>query len=333
MTTGVLHRLRTSLIAARVLAGCGGTAAPAGPDGGADATTGPTDAAITPWWQPHPGDTRNWDIQLAAPFDLSAPRTMYTISLWDAVPAATQLDYGDGAPVTVPAGVLHDAIATLHATTPPTVVICRVDTGAWEATRPDAGKFPGAGAALPDRPTPPPGVIGWSASRPDERFLDIRAASRGSWAPLMWKRLDLAKQIGCDGVMPDRNDMATSDPGFVIGIDDQDSWFREVATQAHARALSAGMKNGNTIPGLVDSLSDTFDWIVIERCGEYQDCDSARPFVNLHKAALAIDYLPDADGNGVAAVIACARQMTDQVQDGIVKDPAVTSAARTQCTP
>lgn len=320
-----------ALLALAVL-GCGG--APASPDGGAGGDATPPDAAPAPWWQPRPGDARDWDIQLAAPFDLSAPRTMYTLSLWDVIPTATLLDYGDGAPVPVPAGALATAIAALHATTPRTTVICRVDTGAWEATRPDAAKFPGAAPTPPDRPDPPASgsVIGWSASRPDERFLDIRAASRGQWAPIIWKRLDLARQIGCDGVMPDRNDMITSDPGFALTLADQEGWFREVATQAHARQLSVGMKNGNTIPGLVEQLTPDFDWIVIERCGEYQDCDSARPFVNAHKAALAIDYLPDSEG-GVDATIACLRQVQDQVQDGIVKDPAVTSLARTQCTP
>ncbi|MCE9573503.1 MAG: endo alpha-1,4 polygalactosaminidase [Deltaproteobacteria bacterium] len=327
--------MRTRSLLFVALIGCGGGGTPSSPDGASAADAAPPDAAPAPWWQPHPGDARNWDIQLAAPFELSAPRTMYTLGLWDVVPSATTLDYGDGAPVTVPAGALADAIATLHATTPRTVVICRVDTGAWEATRPDAGKFPGAGANPPDRPTPPAtgSVIGWSASRPDERFLDIRPASRDQWAPIIWKRLDLAAQIGCDGVMPDRNDMITSDPGFTLELVDQESWFREVAAHAHDRNLSVGMKNGNTIPGLVEALTPDFDWIVIERCGEYQDCDSARSFVNARKAALAIDYLPDADGGGVAAAIACPRQMTDQIQDGIVKDPEVTSLARTQCTP
>lgn len=324
------------LAALAPLVACGGGSG-SSVDGGADAFQA---ADATPpdgppgWWTPAPGDSRNWDIQLAAPFDLSAPRTMITISLWDAVPTATTLDYGDGAPVTVPVGALADAIATAHARTPRTIVICHVDTGAWEAGRPDAGKFPGASGALPDRPTTPEtgSVIGWSASRADERYLDTRAASRAQFAPLIWKRLDLAAQIGCDGVMPDRNDAAPSNPGFAIEVSDEESWYREVAMQAHARGLSVGMKNGNTIPGLVDTLASVFDWIVIERCGEYQDCDSGRPFVNAHKAALAIDYVPDADG-GVDPAIACPRQMLGQIQDGIVKDAALTSATRTQCTP
>ena len=90
-----------------------------------------------------PGVARNWDVQSTAPFDLTAPRAMYDLDLWALVPATTMLDYGDGDPVTVPAGVLAGKIAELHARTPRTVVICHVDTGAIRLSDPDARKFPG----------------------------------------------------------------------------------------------------------------------------------------------------------------------------------------------
>src|SRR3954463_10476443 len=92
-----------------------------------------------PWWQPAPGEAADWDIQLAAtPFDISAARAMYTLDLWDAVPAATTLDYGDGAPLAVPAGKHPGAIAELHARTPPAIVVCQIGTGAIRLTDPDA---------------------------------------------------------------------------------------------------------------------------------------------------------------------------------------------------
>src|SRR5205807_1360773 len=141
-------------------------------------------------------------------------------------------------------------------------------------------------------------VIGWSTgtATPRERFLDIRAASRSRWTALMFKRLDLAKSIGCDAIEADRNDIIMSDPGFTIDPLESYSWYGDVATQLHMRKLSAGMKDGNALPSQTDMMADKYDWLMIERCGEYQDCDSARPFVNLKKAVFAIDYDHNIDG-------------------------------------
>ena len=320
----------TSLVGLLGLTGCGDDASTA--DAALDASV---DAALPRWWQPAPGEARNWDIQLAAPHDLGPTRTMVVLDLWALVPAPTTLEYAEGEPVTVPAGALAGTIAQLHARTPATVVICRVDTGALELDRPDAAKFPGFEASPPDRPDEPsPGsVIGWSTAVPGERYLDIREASRGLFAALIWKRLDLAVQIGCDGILPDRNDMAASDPGFAVTVADEGSWYREVATQAHQRELSVGMKDGNTIPGLIDDLAPDFDWMLVRRCAEYQDCDTTRPFINLAKAVLAIDFPPDGEGGGVDPEIACPRQHVAMIQDGLVKDEALSSAFRVQCTP
>jgi Glycoside-hydrolase family GH114 len=315
------------------LAACGGGGS-GGPDAAPAIDAEPDATPPPPWWQPKPGEARTWDIQLAAPIDTGTLRAAYELELWDLVPAATQLDYGDGDPVDVPAGSLAGTIAALHGTTPPTIVICHVDTGAVELGRPDARKFPGYQASPPDRPTAPaPGsVIGWSTDHADERFLDIREANRDQFAAIIWKRLDLAAQIGCDAVATDHNDMATSDPGFAVGVLEQGTWFREVATQAHARTLSAGMKDANELPGQVDDLAPDFDFLTVQRCGEYQDCDTARPFINLHKAVLAIDYQLDANG-GVDPLIACPRQQNAMISDGLVKDVALTSAFRVQCMP
>ena len=101
------------------LAGCGGGHA-----------TPPIDAMGPPtWWQPKLGEAKNWDIQLSGTIDVSAPRVMYDLDLWSLVPSQMTLDYGDGDPVTVPAGALAGTIAQLHARTPATFVICHVETG------------------------------------------------------------------------------------------------------------------------------------------------------------------------------------------------------------
>src|SRR3954468_315288 len=206
-------------------------------------------------WQPKPGDAPNWDIQLAPPFDVSATRTMYDLDLWELVPVQTTLDYGDGAPVTVPPGKLAGAIAQLHARTPPAIVICSVETGPMDLQRPDAKKFPGFKEdhkQIPDDPmAPSPGpvtgdpepgsVIGWSVGEGTLRYLDTRQASRAKLIPILFKRFDLAQQIGCDGVDPAHNDSVSYDVpdetpnGFVIPPEDKLSWYAEVATQGHAR--------------------------------------------------------------------------------------------------
>lgn len=330
-----------AVCAAVALAGCGshgngsnGTHADAGIDG----PVGP------PWWQPKPGDAPNWDIQLAAPFDVSAPRTMYDLDLWSLVPAPTKLDYGDGAPpIDVPAGALAGTIAQLHARTPPAIVICYVETGVLDLDRPDAKKFPGYNAdptMIPDNPASPSpdSVIGWSLGDVHLRFLDTRQASRAKLAPLVFKRFDLALQIGCDGVDPAHNDAALFTTGFPIMSDDSISWYAEVAQQGHARKLSTGMRNGEFLGGLVDAGANEFDWLILERCGEFeaggtQGCDTARPFLNAKKDVFALEYDHAADGTPQTAATVCAPQMTEQIPDGLYKDvpPTGNAAIRQQC--
>ncbi|MBL0213309.1 MAG: endo alpha-1,4 polygalactosaminidase [Myxococcales bacterium] len=295
------------------------------------------DAPPPKWWRPELGTAKDWDIQLAAPYDVSATRTMYDLDLWALVPAPTMIDYGDGDPVSVPAGALAGKAAELRGRG--VKVICHVDTGAIHLTDPDARKFPGFSTAPspPDRPTAPAAgsVIGWSIddAHLDERFLDIRTASRTLWTAKMWKRLDLAKQIGCDGVDGDRNDSISSDPGFTFTVADQNSWYAELVSQLHMRELSAGMRNGHTLPGQVDMFADDFDWMVVERCGEFADCDQTRPFINLRRVVFAIDYEHDIDGALNPPALVCGLQRQAQVSEGLIKDDAVTSALRTQCTP
>src|SRR6188508_3425186 len=92
--------MRFALCAAAVfalVAACKGD--PVRPD------AGPTlDAYNPPWFHPTPGQIKNWDIQLAAPYDFATQRAMVIVDVWDMVPSARMLEYGDGDPVAVPAG-------------------------------------------------------------------------------------------------------------------------------------------------------------------------------------------------------------------------------------
>jgi len=330
------------VVLASGLAACGGGSSNPAVDASPDAPGPP------PWWQPKVGEAKNWDIQLGAPIDVSAPRAMYDLDLWALVPSPTTIDYGDGDPVMVPAGALAGTIAQLHARTPSPIVICHVETGALELTLPDARKFPGYNAdptKIPDYPAAPapntvagnpaPGsVIGWHVVTGTKRWLDIREASRAKVVPIMFKRFDLAKQIGCDGVDPDRNQVFQFTSGFSPTGFDSYSWYGEVAKQGHARKLSTGMKNGHTLPDQPDMEADKFDWLMVERCGEDQLCDLTRPFINLMKAVLAIDYDHDiTTGAPQSSIVVCNQQGLAMIADGIVKDALLTSKVRMQCIP
>jgi hypothetical protein len=307
------------------------------------------------WWQPQVGQAKNWDIQLAAPIDVSAPRVMYDLDLWSLVPVATTIDYGDGKPVMVSAGSLAGTIAQLHARTPSTIVICHLETGILDLTLPDAPKFPGyhaSSAMIPDQTPPEAGsVIGWHVGTSTKRWLDISAANRAKWIEIMFKRFDLARQIGCDGVEPDRN-QATEFPGFTgfaIPPEDSFSWYAEIAKRGHDRKLSTGMKNSYT--QTTDTEAAEFDWQMVERCGEEGNCDATRPFINLQKAVFAIDYdhaasCPDPPSPpcpplpSQASSKVCAQQTKEMIADGIIKDSGpnfndlgLTSKVRMQCVP
>lgn len=289
------------------------------------------DAYQPPWWTPKPGDARNWDIQVTAPFDFSASRAMYIVDLW-AVATATTIDYGDGSPITVPAGPQAGKIAELKARGGK--VICRVGTAAIRLTDPDASKYPGFAATPPDDPDPPAAgsVIGWSTDDPMERYLDIRAASLPRWQSRLWKRIDLAKQLGCDGIEHDWIDAITGNQsGFTLVPDDQMAFGNEVASQDHMRELSAGFQNGTTNP-LIEGFATKFDWLILERCGEYGDCDLGRAFLNAMKPIFALDYQTDSDGMPLTTGAVCGGQAAVMV-DGIVKDSALSSAFRHQCMP
>ena len=333
--------LRASWVLAAALAGCKGE--PFQPDARIDADP-PIDAYQPPWWTPRAGELADWDIQLAPPYDVSASRSVYVLPLWELAPATT-LDYGDGEPVAVPAGALAGKIDELHARTPRNRVICHFDTAAIDLSDPDAVKF-GYDPAdpPPDRPTPVPtgGMLGWSTVNvsdaedptfnPNERLLDIRAASRARWAPYMWKRFDLAQQLGCDGIDGDNNDVyamylhlgdgwgTEADPLAGLDITQETSWYEEVGAQAHAREMAAGMKNGHFSSGAVDGLAQQLDWALPERCAEQMTCDNVRAFLNLRKPVLALDYMaPDADGLGIDVATACGRYAVAQIEDGVVR--------------
>jgi hypothetical protein len=223
-------------------------------------------------WKPKPGTT--WQWQITGRVDTSVtPADMFDIDLSDAMPAARAVQVPGFGTVDWPKGPNAGVIDTLHRLGK--VVVCYLDSGAWESYRPDAALFP-------------PSVIGNGTGWDGERWLDVRPASRARFAPLIWSRMDVARSIGCDGVEPDQNNPIGNGPGFPITVADQTSWYLEVASQAHARSLSVGMKNG--IENIDASTVGAFDWALNEECFQYDECDTLLPFVRAGKAVFQVEY-------------------------------------------
>ncbi len=58
----------------------------------------------------------------------------------------------------------------------------------------------------------------------------------------MLRRLDLAVTKGCDGVEPDNMDGYANDSGFPLTAEDQLTFNRFIANEAHRRGLAVGLK-------------------------------------------------------------------------------------------
>jgi hypothetical protein len=198
-------------------------------------------------WQPRPGTS--WQWQLSGELDTSLPVEMYDVDLFVTPDAALAQLRKRGVKI-----------------------VCYFSAGTHEPNRPDTGKLADKviGKSLPD----------W----PDERWLDIRSPAVRA---LVRGRLDLAVKRGCDGVEPDNVDAYANDSGFALTADDQLAFNRFVATEAHQRKLSVGLKNDlDQVPALVDS----FDWALVEECMHYNECDALAPFIRANKAVFHVEY-------------------------------------------
>ncbi len=202
------------------------------------------------WWRPTPGTT--WQIQInGGKIDLSYDAQAYDVDLFD-TPQST--------------------IDKLHQMG--RKVICYFSAGTYEDWRPDAKKFFGKGVL--GKP-----LEDWEG----ERYLDIRRLD--VLAPIMEARLDLAVQKGCDAVDPDNVQNYLEDSGFPLTYQDQLTYNRWLAAQAHKRGLAVGLKNDlEQIPDLVND----FDFAVSEECFTYGECAPLKAFIAAGKAVFAIEY-------------------------------------------
>ena len=192
----------------------------------------------------------SWQWQLTTPVDPSVVAAMYDIDLFDNT-AAT--------------------VTALHALG--RYVVCYISVGSWESFRSDAAAFPAV-------------VLGnLYEGFPDERWLDIRRIDL--LAPILRSRLDDCAAKGFDGVEPDNIDGYQNNTGFPIGASDQLLFNRWLATEAHARGLSIGLKND---PDQVGHLIADFDWGLTEDCFIDGFCGMFSPFVAAGKPVFAAEY-------------------------------------------
>ncbi|MGW4473318.1 endo alpha-1,4 polygalactosaminidase [Nonomuraea sp. NPDC004354] len=222
-------------------------------------TTAPTPTPCPGCWKPALDTSWQWQLS-SVPKEPFLNVTMYDIDGFNAT-AAT--------------------VRRLHETRAGRKVVCYVSAGTYEDWRPDAGRFPAAilGANLDE----------W----PGERWLDIRQYE-GELGTIMRSRLDMCKAKGFDAVEFDNLDAYTNDSGFPLTAAHQIEYNAWLANEAHARGLSAGLKNDIA---QIPQLLPYFDWALNEQCWQYDECTTAQnggygydQFVRAGKAVFTVEY-------------------------------------------
>lgn len=199
-------------------------------------------------WQPEPGI--KWQIQLEDPVEnTSMNADVYDIDLFDNT---------------------AETIAAIHSHD--TRVICYFSAGTYEEWRSDADKFSSAdfGNDLDD----------W----PGEKWVDINSSNVRR---ILLARLDMAHKKGCDGVDPDNIDAYDNENGLGLTTADSVNLLKFLATEAHSRGMSIGLKNGGDIIG---SVIDQMQWSVNEQCAQYNECDTYAAFTDANKPVFHIEY-------------------------------------------
>jgi hypothetical protein len=151
-------------------------------------------------------------------------------------------------------------------------IICYFSAGTHEDWRKDLKDYPvkSLGKPLPE----------WKGER---WFNPALKETR----QVILSRLDLAKKKGCDGVDADNVDAYENNTGLKISKSMQINFNRFIASEAHKRGLSIGLKNAGELVGV---LVNDFDWALVEECYFYQECDKYEPFVLAGKPVFIAEY-------------------------------------------
>lgn len=200
------------------------------------------------WWKPKPG--LSWQIILSGQRDLSLQVDVYDVDLFE---------------------VTTKEIEALHQRGKK--VICYFSAGSYEDWRTDKKNFA-------------PSIIGKKMDDwPGEKWLDV--SQLDLIMPVMNRRMKLAVQKGCDAVDPDNMDGYSQDSGFKISYQDQITFNKAIASNAHELGLAVGLKND--LEQIKDLLND-YDFAVNEECFQFKECDNLLPFIKAGKPVYGIEY-------------------------------------------
>ena len=155
------------------------------------------------------------------------------------------------------------------------VVICYFSAGSYEDWRTDMADWHPATDSWIGSP-----LEGWAG----ENWLDVTADEVRN---VMLNRLDVAVQKGCDGVEPDNVDGYANDSGLNLTAARKLDFNLFLASAAHERGLSIGLKNDLD---QIAALEPYFDWALNEECFEWDECDMLKPFIDAGKAVFHTEY-------------------------------------------
>ncbi|KAH8723256.1 glycoside hydrolase superfamily [Phaeosphaeriaceae sp. PMI808] len=212
----------------------------------------PTPTSRLPWT---PKVNETWQITLLHPPSLSADAVSTTpnVSIFD-------LDLFD-TPVST--------ISKLHQLGKN--VICYFSAGSYEGWRPDAKEF--AAGDLGDK------MDGW-----DEKWLKT---SSENVRRIMKKRIELAREKGCDGIDPDNVDGFQNKNGVGLTANDSINYIQYLSSVCRPLNLTLGLKNAGSI---ISAVLPLVDFSVNEQCAQYSECSKFQPFIAAGKPVFHIEY-------------------------------------------
>lgn len=161
-------------------------------------------------------------------------------------------------------------VATLHAQGKK--AIAYFSAGTAESWRPWYSRYPSY-------------VLGNTNGWPGERYVDVRR-----WdvlGPIFRDLVLEARDKGFDGVDWDNVASWEDSTGFPITYGDSLAFNRNLSALVHSYGLSVGLKND---PYQVADLVSSYDFMVVEQCYQYSECDLTFPFVTAGKAVFAVEY-------------------------------------------
>jgi len=151
-------------------------------------------------------------------------------------------------------------------------VICYFSAGTWEDWRKDKNEFPKKSLGNV--------VGGW----PQERWVNV---SDPGVRKVMKQRIEQAHSKGCDGIDPDNIDGYENNTGLNLTKADAVNYIEYMAGLAHGLGMSMGLKNGG---GIVDQVLNITQWVIVEQCVRYNECDQYQPYIKAGKPVFQIEY-------------------------------------------